>query len=259
MRTAVFACAILATSCAAVLGLRDIEQGDEPVLADPGADDADADAGAIEAAALDPFDAGVIPCFGTQRRAYFCEDFEGPDPLARWAQTISADATWGLSTNNPLSPLHSLGAHSELNGPFQAIGRWTRTDPGTKLAFQLHVYLPNDAWDAGQTQEFAAIEGDGQRGELLFTSSGGANGALSFKIGGASIDLGPVVENTWTCIQLVADGTGVHTSRDGNDKGALVDMKTASTVELGMAMTGLATKTFYYDDVIVAPEPVGCL
>jgi hypothetical protein len=95
-----------------------------------------------------------------------------------------------------------------------------------------------------------------------------SNGRLEirFQTGGsppAPVNLGAVKVNGWQCVELVHDGTNV-TSYVGLAMTASTPVAVSfDTVEVGFdwPYTGNtnAAKAFAYDNVVIAPDRIGCL
>jgi hypothetical protein len=231
-----------------------------------GAPDGGADGSSLDS---DSGDAGLaaINCFGTLRNAFYCDDFEGPAlGTPPWSLTASSTDTSvteiATSQNQHLTGMRSADSFVGPGGALKtATAHWTRPmGSGQALAFQLNVFIPSDAWSATDITPFAAVVGSSSRIDLVFSPNGlGSNGRLLLQVTGAQgpLDLGEVLVENWMCVEITADGMTVTASR-GPDKGQSTSSSiTPIGAEIGIS-TNLANKVFYYDNVILAPGPIGC-
>jgi hypothetical protein len=224
-------------------------------------DDAGHDAAPIDARPPDLSDAGSIACLGGTRTAYLCDGFEGA-LSSEWTKDTTEDGTFEPTTREQLSG-STQSAVSDIPGTagsgntVSARVRWHRPDGGRRLAIRVWVYLEPDAWD--KEVSFASVFDGQKEGKLVFSPKDNtANGSLSFRVGTESIDLGSIVEKTWTCLEIAADGTQTRAfAGSSQPKGAIADLTGITDVALGM-MTDARGKDFYYDNVIIAPDPIGC-
>ena len=227
------------------------------------------DGAAPDGASLDSGGAGLplIDCFGTMRAAFYCDGFEGATlatpPWSVFVSSVDTNVTEFDTSPNQ----HLMGARSAdaFVGPGvmskTAKAQWQRpTGPGP-LALLLHVYLPSDAWANGDSMSIAALVSSSARLDRVFTANGtGSNGSLSIKTAGpVSVDgfIGSVNENTWTCVEITANGTFVTGTKSAGTKNMLGNPLEPTSAELGIS-TSLAGKVFYYDNVILGPAAVGC-
>jgi hypothetical protein len=264
--------------CSSVLGLRDIEEGAEPVAGPPGDDDEN-DAsiskpkhdGALDGSPTsnpDASEAGstLIPCLGKTRNAFFCDDFEPSTLSSSWSVIAVPDNAFNTvaegSSSGALPGSNRRGqVHIGSASPLQATATWTSPLPGP-LAFQVTMKNPTDAWADGDTMKVAALTtSEGKRVEVVFTRQGAnSNGNLSVIFQSATpIELGSISSDTWLCIELVADGTDLTAYRGPDSKGKLTSVGAITSVELGVPTTTFTGKDVYYDDVVLAPAQIGCL
>jgi hypothetical protein len=263
--------------CASVLGLRDIDEGAEPIAA---ANDGDAaivapDAGVQKAsdpdasASPDADEAGLvgIDCLGQRIDAFFCDGFEGAALSSSWVTEKAGESYTEFGqkeATDAVAGAHRGYAHTgNSGGPFTAKATWMRPGGPGALAFQLNVRFPPDSWTANDTITVAAFTtSEGKRVEVQFTADNVyySSGALKVTFEGATLPLGTIENDLWQCIELVADGSAVFAYRGTNQvSSSLKNVGPVTTAELGIPSTPLATKDILYDDIVLAPARVGCL
>jgi hypothetical protein len=210
-------------------------------------------------------------CLGTPRPVFFCDGFEGVNPSSSWKPLRRPDARAELfvAFSPKLAGAQSLRAgFSTLPPGGDAKLEFKRPGGAGPLSLQVSIYITSDTdWTAGQAVplfELRSFTAEAVAVGTFIANGGGPNGKIELRVPGSlSLDLGPANIGNWACYEIAYDGTYVTGFAGAANKGSVNGRAATDHVQIGMEWNygenNGAGKHVYFDDVVIAPAPIGCL
>ena len=215
-------------------------------------------------------DAGTCPPFAT-----FCDDFESGN-LAKWPTLLETNSgKVSVVGTTVFAGKHAMyataGPSTPVNGNYPSVGAGARVPipvvTSGMLTVRAYVFMPKFLGD--ETTFIKAFGKNGSDDMNVKITNGGL-----VKVDSDIPDAGPELTGTkapptgaWTCIEWHATiGTAGHQRVIVDGENALdADENTFTSqgydsVQIGFhAANGSVTQEIYFDEVVVATQPIGCL
>ena len=222
---------------------------------------------------------GKIDCLGARRNAFFCDGFEAVTIDAQWMKLLSPSTPpavvdiWKTS-QHPGGAV--AGAQSMVSAfdPTLPSGsgntakvRYARPAGAGALSLQFSIYVDSDAWNTSDAVPIGGLRAAGASAAVLYfvANGGGSTGRIEVRVpGSAAVALGAANIGHFACYEVAYDGVGTVSAWAGSTlKGTAPLSMAVDAADVGLEWSlgpnASASKHMEFDDVVIAPAPVGCL
>lgn len=213
---------------------------------------------------------GKIDCLGARRNAFYCDGFEGATIGAPWTKLLqpgTPPSEVAISTSKHVAGAQSMiSAFDTLPASGTAKLRYARPGGAGALSIQFSVYVDSDAWGAGDDMPLGGLRAAGAAAAVVYfvPSGSGSAGQIELRVAGRMpISLGAATINGFACYEVGYDGATVSAYAGATLKGTAALAMAVDAADVGLEWSHGANagagKNMEFDDVVIAPAPVGCL